>query len=215
MNDVVRRYGWLDRFVIEIDAGLRTVFSHPKGKRPYPAEEVESGALSDKAERHSAGLMRVNHCGEVCAQALYRSQALFAQDQETVAILKQCADEEIDHLDWCVTRLDELNSHTSYANVFWYAHSFFLGTVAALAGDAYNLGFVEETERQVTAHLQSHLDALDAQDLRSLAVVQTMQEDEARHADTAHDLGAEALPAPVRAGMRLLAKVMTVLVYRI
>ena len=165
--------------------------------------------MSDAERKHSAGLMRVNHVGEVCAQALYEAQALFARDESTRQQFRQAGKEELDHLAWTAERLRELDSRPSLLNPLWYAGAFAMGAIAARAGDATSLGFVVETERQVEAHLNGHLEKLPAQDQRSRAIVTQMRDDEIEHGDSAKRLGGVELPAPVQRGMRVVAKVMT------
>ncbi len=171
--------------------------------------------MSDAERRHSAGLMRVNHVGEVCAQALYEAQAHFAKSDLTREQFKKAGEEEVDHLAWTAERLRELGSRTSLLNPIWYAGAYALGAVAATLGDAKSLGFVVETEKQVEAHLNSHLDRLPLQDARSRAIVTQMRDDEIAHADAARDLGASELPAPVKTAMTMMAKVMTGTAYRL
>lgn len=171
--------------------------------------------MSDQERRHSAGLMRVNHVGEVCAQALYEAQGRFADSDLTREQFRKAGEEEVDHLAWTTERLRELGSRTSLLNPLWYAGAYTLGAVAAKLGDARSLGFVVETERQVEAHLNSHLDRLPAQDQRSRAIVMQMRDDEIAHAEAARDLGASELPLPVRAAMKIMAKVMTGTAYRL
>lgn len=158
--------------------------------------------------------MRVNHCGEICAQALYQGQALTARDPAARAALRQAAQEEEEHLAWTAVRVRALGGQVSWFNPLWYGGSLAIGVTAGLLGDKWNLGFLEETERQVTAHLDSHLDRLPAQDAKSRAIVAQMRDDECRHAEMAHDLGAARLPLPLRGAMRLSARVMTTLSYR-
>ena len=177
--------------------------------RQNPANSVENVELDAKQRRLSAGLMRVNHAGEVCAQALYQGQALTAENPEVRRILLHAADEESDHLHWCSERLQELGSHTSYLNPFWYAGSFSMGTVAGLFGDAWNLGFLAETERQVESHLESHLERLPVADLKSRRIIEQMKLDETGHADMAERTGAKPLPEPVKRLMRLCSRFMT------
>ncbi len=203
-----RQYTLLDRFIGEFDAKLQTVFGQHQASRPYPAESV-SDDLSARQQKQSACLMRVNHTGEVCAQALYRGQALTAKSSETKRMLHEACQEEVDHLAWCHQRLQELNSHRSYLNPIFYSGSFALGVVAGVCGDARSMGFVEETENQVEAHLKSHLDRLPKNDFASRAIVQQMKEDEAQHAQSAKKHGAKALPKPVKKIMQLMSAVMT------
>ena len=171
--------------------------------------------MSDEERRHSAGLMRVNHVGEVCAQALYEAQGAFASSELTREQFRKAGEEEVDHLAWTAERLQELGSRTSLLNPLWYAGAYALGAVAAKLGDARSLGFVVETERQVEAHLNSHLERLPAQDQRSRAIVTQMRDDEIAHADAARELGASELPAPVKTAMKLMAKVMTGTAYHL
>ena len=176
-----------------------------------------SSALNlDVAQRkHAAGLMRVNHVGEVCAQALYQSQKMLARDPEIQAMLEHSGQEEMDHLAWCETRLQELGSHPSYLNPFWYAGSFVIGMIAGLAGDRWSLGFVAETEKQVENHLESHLEKLPQEDLRSRAIVDQMRIDEIEHGQAALHAGGVALPEPIQKVMRGMSKVMTTAAYKI
>lgn len=209
-----RHYSPLDNVLSEIDNGLRAVFGRAQGGRPYPADDNEQ-ELSDTERRQSSGMMRVNHTGEICAQALYNGQLLTAKNPETRKMLARAALEETDHLAWCEQRLDELGSHTSYLNPLWYSQSFAIGAIAGLCGDALSLGFVEETEAQVGAHLNGHLDRLPQQDLRSRAVVKQMATDEAEHGQAAVDAGSKPLPTIIKGMMKLTAKIMTTLAYRI
>jgi len=206
----------LDRILTQLDQGLRVSLAPaPRGERASPAEGIEESSLDDQQRRHAAGLMRVNHTGEVCAQALYAGQALTARLPEVRAEMQQAADEEVDHLHWCAERLDALGEPPSRLNPLWYAGSFAIGALAGAAGDRWSLGFVEATERQVEAHLESHLERLPADDLRSRAVVDQMKLDEARHAELAAASGATRLPAPVQGLMALTAGVMKRIAYRI
>ena len=210
----VRHLSPLDRLLVEAQRALETTLGDPAAARPYPATAADP-ELADPARRHAAGLMRINHVGEVCAQGLYFGQAAVARDPATRQHLLEAAQEETDHLAWCAARLRELDSRPSLFNPLWYAGSYAIGTLAGLRGDGWNLGFVVETERQVEAHLDEHLQALPQADLRSRAILRTMKEDEARHADDALHAGAAPLPAPVRGLMRLAAKVMTTTAHRI
>jgi ubiquinone biosynthesis monooxygenase Coq7 len=198
-----------DRILSSLDNALRTLSGAVHAARPMPAAPAAAEPL-DAAERRLAGaLMRVNHVGEVCAQALYQAQALTARSPELRQQMEQAAREETDHLAWTQQRLHELGDRPSLLNPLWYAGAFGIGVLAGRLGDATSLGFVVETERQVEQHLAGHLDRLPAQDARSRAVVALMKEDEARHADQALAAGAAPLPAPVRWLMRGAAKVMT------
>jgi ubiquinone biosynthesis monooxygenase Coq7 len=201
--------------ILQFDKALRTVFAPATSSRPHPDAGVAEGELSEAEKRHAAGLMRVNHTGEVCAQALYQGQALTARNAEAARALVQASEEETEHLAWCERRLSELGSHKSLLNPLWYGASFGLGVLAGALGDRWNLGFLAETERQVEGHLDSHLDALPAGDAKSRAIVEQMKADEIRHAETAIAHGGAPLPAPVRMAMRLSSKVMTTLAYRV
>lgn len=204
-----------DRLIASLDNGLRALFGTYTAGRNTPKAAAEPIAMSEAERRLSAALMRVNHVGEVCAQALYQSQALVCRNEQLRAHFHEAAAEEIDHLAWTRDRLQDLNSHTSYLNPLWYSGAFALGALAGLAGDRVSLGFVVETERQVEQHLATHLQRLPASDATSRAIVEQMKLDEARHAEEALAAGASELPAPVRRLMRLAAKVMTVTAHRI
>lgn len=205
----------VDTFINSFDRTLRVISGVTVADRSNPAEKLQKCSLSDQERQHSAGLMRVNHVGEVCAQALYEAQATFAKSEVTRQQFKQAGKEEIDHLAWTAERLRELGSHTSLLNPLWYVGSYALGAIAAKLGDSTSLGFVVETERQVEAHLNSHLDSLPAQDQRSRVIVMQMRDDEIAHAAAAKDLGATELPAPVKGVMRVMAKVMTSTAYHL
>ena len=202
---------FLDQLVTALDAGLRSTFAKPEAKRQSPAQDYDSDPISSKPELQqlSASLMRVNHVGEVCAQALYQGQALTSRSDSVKQKMQEAADEEIDHLNWCYQRIEELDGHTSYFNPIWYFGSFVVGVGAGLAGDKWSLGFLAETERQVVDHLHSHLERLPAEDTVSRAVISQMAVDEAKHADMAIDNGAAELPQQIRDIMRLSARVMT------
>ncbi|AWQ03984.1 2-polyprenyl-3-methyl-6-methoxy-1,4-benzoquinone monooxygenase [Bordetella bronchiseptica] len=209
-----RRAGPLDGLIGEIDRALRVLSGAATAARPYPAQAPEApDALSEREKRHAAGLMRVNHVGEVCAQALYRGQAAACREPAARELLRQAAAEEVDHLAWCNERLRELGSRPSLLNPFWYTGSFALGVLASYAGVPRNLGFMAETERQVEAHLDGHLRTLPVQDRRSRDIVQKMKEDEAQHRASAERAGGVPLPAPVRGAMRAMSKVMTSTAY--
>lgn len=199
----------------ELDNGLRTLTAPAGTGRPDPSAGLHSTGLSAAERAEGAALMRVNHAGEVAAQALYRGQAFTTRDPALRERLLGAAREEEDHLAWCAKRVGELGSHTSLLGPAWYAGSFALGAVAGLLGRGPGLGFVVETERQVEDHLTGHLDRLPAGDLPSRAIVTLMREDEAAHGNMARDLGGTELPAPVRAGMRAAARVMTTLAHRL
>jgi len=212
----------LDRLICEIDTGLRTLFATPYAERslPQPAavapsltDNVPQSELSIAEKRESARLMRINHVGEVCAQALYQGQAMMARTPQIHALLEQAAREEKDHLAWCQTRITELNGATSRLTPLFYAGSFALGAVSGLLGDKWSMGFLVETERQVEAHLSEHLKRLPENDQRSRQIIETMRTDEIHHAQTGLENGAVALPPPVKAAMRGVSKVMTATSY--
>ena len=206
----------IDRLVIEFDTALRSVLGGANAQRPTPGSEISSNSGLDTEERkHAAGLMRVNHVGEVCAQALYQSQKLVARNPQIQEMLSHSGQEEMDHLAWCETRLQELGSHTSYLNPFWYAGSFAIGLAAGLAGDKWSLGFVVETEKQVENHLESHLEKLPQEDQRSRAIIEQMRIDEIEHGQAALQAGGVVLPEPVQNLMQLMSKVMTKTAYKI
>lgn len=199
----------IDDFIIEFDKALRTVFAVAPSDRPAPGADLPEGGLDDSEKRHSAGLMRVNHCGEICAQALYQGQAITSRDPAIRDALRQAAWEETEHLNWTERRIDELGGRKSYLNPVWYAGSLAMGLAAGWLGDRWNLGFLAETERQVEAHLLDHLARLPKSDARSRAILEQMKTDEIRHAETAIGLGAAELPMPARMGMRFVSKLMT------
>jgi ubiquinone biosynthesis monooxygenase Coq7 len=211
----------IDDLIVEFDKGLRTLAGVPRAARPMPAGDVDRGdnvepaALSPEERQEAAALMRVNHCGEICAQALYQGQAMASENAELKRALEQAAREEEDHLAWAEQRIAELGGRTSLLNPLWYAGSLVIGFAAGRLGDAWNLGFLKETERQVERHLQGHLDRLCPADTRTRAVVAAMQLDEAAHARTAEALGARELPRPVKDAMAAAAKVMTTVSYRV
>lgn len=206
----------LDKAIAVLDMGLRTVFSSAVASRPYPVSEMTSDStLTDRERKHAAALMRVNHVGEVCAQALYSGQALVSRDPANVEALKQASHDEVDHLAWCEQRINELGGRKSLLNPLWFGASFGLGVAAGLLGDKWNLGFLAETEHQVSAHLQSHLQALPAQDHVSRTIVSQMKIDEQQHAKTAEQLGGAVLPAPVKRVMKLASTVMTRTAYHL
>lgn len=207
----------IDNFIVNADRALRTLAAgnDMTSERPSPARPLDEADLSEAERKKSAALMRVNHTGEVCAQALYQGQALTAKLPDVRAEMEHAAEEEIDHLVWCQERIDSLGSHTSYLNPVWYGLSFAIGAGAGLVSDKVSLGFVAATEHQVCKHLQEHLQELPEQDARSRAVVEQMLEDEARHADMALNAGGYSFPAPVKGLMTLVSKVMTKTSYRI
>lgn len=204
-----------DALITAFDRTLRVISGVSVAHRPNPAFSVAATSLSDAERQRSAGLMRVNHVGEVCAQALYEAQSRFAKSAATRQQFVEAGQEEIDHLAWTAQRLSELGSRPSLFNPLWYAGSYVLGAVAANLGDARSLGFVVETERQVEAHLNSHLTQLPEQDARSRAIVAQMRDDEAAHGAAASELGAEEVPVPVRVAMKAMARVMTATAYYI
>lgn len=203
----------VDRFIVEFDKGLRTLFSQAHSMRPYPDAALHDAPLDEAEKQHAAALMRVNHAGEICAQALYQGQALTARDPQVQQRLQQAAQEETEHLAWTAKRVHELGGHVSVLNPLWYSGALAMGAVAGLLGDKWNLGFLAETERQVGEHLQSHLQKLPAQDEKSRAIVQQMYVDETAHADMALALGGTPLPRSVQLAMRLNGKLMTNTVY--
>jgi ubiquinone biosynthesis monooxygenase Coq7 len=204
-----------DRVLIEAQRGLDSVLGRPAAQRPNPAGDDAEIILDPDERRHAAGLMRINHVGEICAQALYSGQAAVARDEATRADLLAAAAEETDHLAWCAERLDELGSRPSLLNPVWYAGSYAIGVLAGLRGDGWNLGFVVETERQVEAHLAEHLQTLPEADRRSRAILRQMKDDEARHADNAEQAGARVLPQPVPSLMAAASKLMKTVAYRL
>lgn len=203
----------IDHLLISFDRALRVVSGQANASRENPAQSISADQLSEKQQSHSAGLMRVNHVGEICAQALYDAQGQFSQSPAIRQEFLHSGKEEEDHLAWSAQRITELNSHTSLLNPLWYAGAYACGVIAARCGDAASLGFVVETERQVAAHLASHLDKLPAEDLKSRAIVEQMRQDEIAHGAAAQALGASEMPAPVKATMGLMAKVMTTTAY--
>ncbi|WP_420476854.1 2-polyprenyl-3-methyl-6-methoxy-1,4-benzoquinone monooxygenase [Noviherbaspirillum sp. ST9] len=205
----------IDELISGVDKVVRVVSGVASASRPNPAAKVADGQLDEAERRRSAGLMRVNHVGEVCAQALYDAQGAFSRSEELKRQFRQAGREEEDHLAWTAQRLEELGSRVSLLNPFWYAGAYALGAVAARIGDAQSLGFVVETERQVEAHLDSHLTLLPAADEKSRAIVEQMRVDEIEHGAAAQAMGAAATPAPVQAAMRAMAKVMTTTAYYI
>jgi ubiquinone biosynthesis monooxygenase Coq7 len=207
--------GLFDELLAATDRALRTLAGVDAGSRSYPGAEAPEAELSDAERREAAALMRVNHVGEVCAQALYEAQAIGTVDPQIRKAFRQAAQEEADHLAWTRRRIAELNGRTSLLNPLWYAGSFGIGLAAALLGDRASLGFMAETEKQVGQHLRGHLDRLPAADEASRAVVTQMEEDEARHGHTALQLGGAELPWPARIAMKAVAKVMTTTAHRI
>jgi ubiquinone biosynthesis monooxygenase Coq7 len=205
----------VDRLIVEFDRALRAVAGVVQASRSSPAEGLAESSVNEEERAHAAALMRVNHVGEVCAQALYQGQALTARDPATREALGKAAREEEDHLAWSAERIRELGGRPSLLNPVWYAGAFAIGALAGTLGERWNLAFLAETERQVEEHLTGHLEALPAEDRRTRAVVSAMRADEARHRAAALELGAAELPEPVRLAMRLASKVMTTVAYRV
>ncbi|MBI3283467.1 MAG: 2-polyprenyl-3-methyl-6-methoxy-1,4-benzoquinone monooxygenase [Burkholderiales bacterium] len=199
----------LDHFILGFDRALRVVSGLAHATRPNPAGAIEEASLSEQEQAHSAGLMRVNHVGEICAQALYDAQGAWASTEAIRRQLARSGMEEEDHLAWTADRIRELNSRTSLLNPLWYGGAYLCGAIAAKCGDALSLGFVVETEKQVEAHLASHLQQLPAHDGKSRALVTQMRDDEIAHGAAAQALGAAELPAAVKFGMKAMAKIMT------
>ena len=205
----------IDQAIIEFDKALRTVFAPARSVRPVPGEDIPDAEMSEAERAHAAALMRVNHVGEVCAQALYQGQSIMSRDPAIRDTLRQASQEETEHLAWTERRIAELGGRKSLLNPLWYGGALAIGVLAGRFGDRWNLGFLAETERQVEHHLKGHLDTLPLADLRSRAIVEQMKVDEAEHADTAVRLGAHDLPAPAKAVMKAAAQVMTTLTYRL
>lgn len=199
----------IDQAIVAFDRALRTLVGSPTASRPYPATNVADAELTDAQKRDAAALMRVNHCGEVCAQALYQGQALASENDVLRRELERAAREEEDHLAWAEQRIMELGGRTSLLNPLWYLGSIAIGFTAGKFGDAWNLGFLKETERQVEQHLQGHLDRLPPEDERTRVVVAQMQREEAGHSRTAETLGARELPMPIKTAMKMAARAMT------
>lgn len=199
----------LDKLITTFDTGLRTVFAQAVAARARPDATIEESSLNEAEKRHAAALMRINHVGEICAQALYSGQAFTSRNPHTVKSLQHAADEETDHLAWCESRINELGGRKSLLNPIWYIGSFALGATAGLMSDKWNLGFLSETEQQVSAHLNSHLSLLSEHDTKSRTIVSQMWEDEMAHAAEAKRLGGEALPQPIKAGMKIASTIMT------
>ena len=205
----------IDQAIIQFDRALRTLFAPAVSARPTPGDDVPD-LTHDEAERQdAAALMRINHCGEVCAQALYQGQAITCRSESVKRELEQASREETEHLAWTEQRIAELGGHKSFLNPIFYAGSLSLGMLAGRLGDRWNLGFLAETERQVEAHLSDHLERLPESDLRSRAILEQMRSDEREHAEMAVRLGAHDLPAPVKGLMKVMSRVMTATTYRI
>ena len=199
----------IDDLIVEFDKGLRTLLAPARTTRPLPGKGLAEAEMGKEEKRLAAALMRVNHSGEICAQALYQGQALTARKPEIQQALKEAANEETEHLNWCESRINDLGGRKSLLNPAWYTGSLAIGALAGALGDKWSLGFLAETEKQVVRHLDSHLQRLPANDVKSRAVVEQMKEDEARHATTALEHGAAELPAPVKLAMKLSARMMT------
>lgn len=205
----------IDALIPEFDKALRALFAPAPTQRPMPGEDLPEAELSESEKRHVAGLMRINHCGEICAQALYQGQALTSRDPAVKRALEQAAWEETEHLNWTECRITELGGRKSLLNPLWYAGSLAIGLVAGKLGDDWNLGFLAETERQVEGHLESHKAKLPAQDRKSWEVLEQMKVDEVHHAEMAIHYGARELPPPVKLAMKLSSKLMTRTAYYI
>ncbi len=203
----------IDRIITGFDRGLRTLFAPAASLRPQPGEDMPEGALSREEKRLSAALMRINHSGEICAQALYQGQAMTAKNREIAHSLERASWEETEHLCWTENRIKELGGRKSLFNPLWYAGSLAIGAGVGLIGDRWNLGFLAETERQVERHLAGHLERLPLADLKSRAVVEQMKYDEVQHASMAVSLGGAELPFPARVLMKLSSKAMTGITY--
>lgn len=204
-----------DKLICEFDLALRSVFAPARSQRPVPGNDLPETELTPEQKAEIAALMRVNHCGEICAQALYQGQALTSRDPALRDALRQAAQEETEHLAWTAQRIGELGGRKSWLNPLWYGGALGIGLLAGRFGDRWNLGFLVETERQVESHLQGHLDRIPEHDGRSRRIVEQMQADEVKHANMARDLGAHDLPLPVKALMKLAGRVMTTVAHRI
>lgn len=209
-----RYFSTIDIFLNHLDLARKTLLIQPKThQRAYPAKSIAENPIDKKEIKHAAGLMRVNHAGEVCAQALYQGQAITARSMVVKEKMQEAAEEELDHLAWCNQRLYELSSHTSYLNLVWYLGALSIGLVAGMVGDKWSLGFLEETENQVVRHLESHLGKLPEQDEKSRIIVGQMHKDESKHRDMARDAGAADLPIFIKQLMAMSSKVMTKVAY--
>jgi 3-demethoxyubiquinol 3-hydroxylase len=203
----------IDQLIKTFDTGLRTVFAQANAARVRPDAVINETDLTAAQKKQSAALMRINHVGEVCAQALYSGQALTSRNPQIVLALQHAANEETDHLAWCEARINELGGRKSLLNPVWYAGSFTLGAIAGALDEKWNLGFLAETESQVAHHLQSHLSQLSEADAKTRAMISQMQQDETAHQQEAQNLGASALPAPIKTGMKIASKIMTTTAY--
>ncbi|HLD16819.1 MAG TPA: 2-polyprenyl-3-methyl-6-methoxy-1,4-benzoquinone monooxygenase [Coxiellaceae bacterium] len=208
-----RQYTFKDLLLIKVENSLKTIAGDYKKGRDNPAHRINDIPLTNEERRRAGSLMRVNHTGEVCAQALYEGQMLVARKPDVRAFLQKSAEEETDHLAWCHERLKELEAHRSYLNILWYWNAFLIGVIAALAGDAYSLGFVEETECQVGQHFQNHFQKLPEDDLKSRAILNQMCEEEAHHGQLAREMGATSLPFFIKPLMKITARIMTTTAY--
>lgn len=204
----------LDRTIVEFDKILKNLFHKPLSTRPHPDVNIQDGEFNEKEQKHIIGLMRINHCGEICAQGLYQGQAITARDKSNKQAFEEAAYEEVEHLAWTEQRIVELGGKTSILNPLFYAGSLAMGIGAGLLGDKWNLGFLEETEKQVESHLLDHLEQLPEHDNKSRAILEQMKEDEIKHAHMAHDFGAAELPRVVKNIMQATSKVMTKAAYR-
>ena len=215
-TDVERHFSPIDRAINVVDQALRLSSGlTPEPARVNPAGDTAESDMDESTRKHVAGLMRINHTGEICAQALYAGQAATARNKEVKQEMHSAALDEIDHLAWCGNRLQELDSKTSILNPLWYAGSFIIGAAAGIAGDGWSLGFLKETEIQVEAHLEDHLEKLPEDDKRSHAILDQMKTDEAKHAEMAADAGAYDLPQPIKDAMSFSSKIMKAVAYRI
>lgn len=209
-----REYTAVDRLLMGVDQALRTLAGRPQvTERPNPADAVDTISMTEKQQRHTARLMRINHTGEVCAQALYQGQAFTARLPNVRSSMESAAQEENDHLAWCEDRLQALGDRKSLLNPFWYAGSFAIGAIAGLAGDKWSLGFIAETEHQVVAHLDNHLAQIQFDDEKTRAILEQMREDELHHATVALEGGGARLPTAIRQAMSICSKIMTKTVY--
>jgi len=211
----IRRLPDHDRIICEFDMALRTVFASARSQRKTPGSDMPETVVDESERHHVAALMRVNHVGEVCAQALYQGQSMSSHDPSLAAELKQAANEETEHLAWTEERIRQLGGRKSLLNPFWYGGALAIGILAGRFGDAWNLGFLAETERQVESHLDGHLQRIAPHDTKSSAILQQMKEDEVKHAHTALRLGGRQLPSVVKSAMRVAAKVMTTIAHRV
>lgn len=205
----------LDRVIVEVDKVFKHLFHKPLSNRLHPDYAIEDCELSDVERNHVIGLMRINHCGEICAQGLYQGQSLTARDKSHKEAFEHAAFEEVEHLAWTEQRILDLGGKTSILNPLFYAGSLAMGIGAGILGDKWNLGFLEETEKQVESHLSEHLEKLPEHDNKSKAILKQMREDEIKHARMAHDSGAADLPRPIKNMMKLTSKIMTSMAYRI